>query len=138
MRETAENHGIRVATMPVRCRFERRNDYLHVAVEGSLFSSDEMLDYLESLRGSVMRAGLSKLLVDEMKCHMHLDLDALEAVADELRNPRWFLDSLNVAVVSSSVNHPLFRHIFDPMESIKVFSGEQAARTWLDEARGVK
>jgi len=119
--------------MPVHYQAEIKGDYLHVVSEGSLSSTAEMMDYIARMRSDLVQAGLCKLLVDEMKCHMHIDFDELEEVASELREPEWLVADLRVAVVSSTINIPLFQHVFDPIGNIKVFTDAEAAARWLAE-----
>jgi len=117
--------------MPIRYEASVEDDHIHVIVKGSLGSAAEMMDYIGSQRGELEKAGLAKLLIDETQCHMHLDFDALEKVASELQKPEWIVDKLKIAIVSSSINHPLFKHIFEPMEKIRIFTDNEKARQWL-------
>jgi len=119
--------------MQLRYQSEIRGDCLHIVAEGAVHSIDAMLDHIANMRREVALTGLSKLLADERKCHMHINFDGLKDIADALRTTPWRTTDLKVAVVSSSINHPLFQHIFDPIKRIKVFTDEAAAKQWLAE-----
>ena len=118
--------------MPIHYQSEIKGDYLQVTTSGSIDSVDEMLRYIEEVHGEMARAGLSKLLVDETRCHIHMNLAALEAAADELHEPtRFVLSKPKLAIVSSAVNYSLHQHLFDGADKVQVFLEAEAASHWL-------
>ena len=95
-------------------------------------SAFEMLTYIEIMHGELAQAGLSKMLVDETGCHMHMTLAELEEAVRELRQPtRFVFSSPKVAVVCSAINYPLLQHTFDLVEKVGVFLEEEGAVQWL-------
>jgi hypothetical protein len=125
---------LKEVTVPITFRSECKDGCLRVVAKGSVYAVHEMVDYFKRLHDDLTRAGLLKLLVIETECNIHLSLDGLRRAAEEGRKLKWREDGVVVAVVSSDMNHPLFRHVFDPMEEVRIFSREQEAMEWL--ARG--
>jgi len=118
--------------MPMSCQSEIQGDYLHISATGSLSSVIEMLSYIEKIQEELSRAGLSRMLVNETRCHMHMTLAELEDVVRELHEPKWFvLSKPKVAIVCSAINYPLQRHLFDAVRKVGVFLEEEEARQWL-------
>lgn len=117
--------------MSIQCKPEIIDDYLHVTVEGSLSSAEKMLAYIKQLHEQLEQSGVRKLLVNETKCHIHISIDDLKTVAEEGHKLNWLQKHFIVAVVSSDMNHPLFRHAFSPMKGIDIFSDEDSAIHWL-------
>ncbi len=122
--------------MPVKYLFEIKDEYLYIKVEGSLSSEEEMVNYIDTMHAKRLQVGVSRVLVNESKCHMHMHFDELMKVANELRGHRWLLDNLQtskVAIVTSNANHPLFQHAMESVPSLTVFTDMDAAKNWLIE-----
>lgn len=77
------------------------------------------------------QTGLSRVLINETRCHMHITFDGLLEVASVLDSTKEFKAMRKTAVVTSNANHPLFQHIFDSLTKIKIFRDEERAREWL-------
>ena len=106
-------------------------DYLHVVAEGSVKSTPDMLNYIETIYDRLAQTGLSRILIDETKCHMHMTFNDLLEVARALNGAKEFESMPKTAVVTSNANHPLFQHIFDSLRGIKVFKDVETAKEWL-------
>jgi hypothetical protein len=117
--------------MPVTYRYQVEDDYLHVVAEGSLCSVDEVLRHVKDVHGERVRAGLSKLLINEARCHIHMDFDTLESLSGALLGLNW--SEPKVAVVTAEVNHPIFQYVYGSAVRIKFFTEEDEARRWLAE-----
>lgn len=120
--------------MPIRYHSEIKGDCLHVAVEGSLCSAEEMIGYIDRIHGDLVRAGLCRVLADETHCHVHMNFDSLKNALGQIREPEELMvPGRKSAVVSSSINHILSQHVLDPIDPIKVFTDKEAAMKWLVE-----
>ncbi|WP_319469276.1 hypothetical protein [uncultured Pseudodesulfovibrio sp.] len=123
--------------MSINYRSEIEDDYLHIVVEGSLCSLDEVLHYVRNMYGGLAQAGLSKLLVDETKCHLHIGIDGFARVVREIQETAGVEFKHKKAIVSSDMNNPLFLHIFDSVDRVRIFADKEEARKWLAETWAV-
>ncbi|WP_319584376.1 hypothetical protein [uncultured Pseudodesulfovibrio sp.] len=120
--------------MPIRYHSEIQDDCLWVKIEGSLCSAEEMVNYVGKVHEDLSLTGLSKVLADETRCHVHMNLQTLgEALKEIHKSDHLQVPERKSAVVSSNINHMLFQHIFNSVKHVQVFTDMDAARTWLME-----
>jgi hypothetical protein len=120
--------------MPIRYNSEVEGDYLHVVIEGSLCTANEMVYYINRIHEDLVQAGLCRVLSDETNCHVHMNLDELRNALGAIQEPEELkTPGRKSAVISSNVNHILSQHILGAVDCIRVFTELESAKKWLAE-----
>ena len=118
--------------MSMNYRSEIEKDYLHIVATGSVHSTEEMTSYISRIHNDMAQSGLSKALADETKCHIHISIDELKFAIAQVVEPKELESGVRKsAIICSAMNLHLFRHTFDSIEAVEIFTDEEEAKRWL-------